>query len=198
MRRVVWVLPLLFLFGCGSRPPEISNAEIQSDRAIQTFVDNTDQQQAFLLEKLRESEYGRVDTAYKNKLAEIDASIESAMKRLAGADGNITLTPGQVKSINEQLNAKRLLALQSREALRRDVDDVIATLYDAMDKNKLNLAVALKINAAIKRYDDAGIDMSAAQEGIDAIFALLKKYNIGGAKKRRGRTIQPTEGAIDE
>jgi hypothetical protein len=67
----------------------------------------------------------------------------------------------------------------------------VGSLYAARERNKINLAVATKLNAAIEQYENAGIDMSAAQKGIDEIFELLQRANIITTGKAPGPVILP-------
>jgi len=173
---IACLLPFV-LSGCwGTRPPEVAKAAAERDKALQTYVANADAEYTFLIERYREAEYARIVARLNAKYKEIDEAVQKDLAKLAGPDGKIAITPAQAESVLTQVRTKKQQAFESAESYKKKVDEVVQALYAANAKNKLNLAIATKLNEAVKAYEDAGIDMSMAQQGVDQIFLLLEKY----------------------
>jgi vancomycin resistance protein YoaR len=158
---------------------------------------NDQAEDSFVIEQYRKSEYNRISLAYDLKIKEISAALEKDLRSLAAQNtsGKIELTPDQTQSVIDQVQVKKDAALKSRDDMRDKVDIVVSALYAAREKNKLNLAIATKLNAAIEEYEQAGVDMSMAQEGIDSIFEMLQRHNVI-TKDPKGAEIEAKKTAI--
>lgn len=184
--------------GCQStRNPAVQNAVTQRDKAVRVYVLNDQAEDSFVIEQYRKSEYNRISLAYDLKIKEISAALEKDLRSLAAQNtsGKIELTPDQTQSVIDQVQVKKDAALKSRDDMRDKVDIVVSALYAAREKNKLNLAIATKLNAAIEEYEQAGVDMSMAQEGIDSIFEMLQRHNVI-TKDPKGAEIEAKKTAI--
>jgi len=173
----------LLITGCnGKRPQQVSAAVIERDKAIRTYVANDNAADAFLIEKYMEAERKQVDLLFELKVNEINEAIRGDLEALAkkSPNGKLELTPGQAMNVSAQLDAKKLAALKSRDEKYQEISKVGKLLMAAREKNKINLAIREKLNAAIAEYENAGIDMSAAEKSVAEILQLLKQYELLG------------------
>lgn len=173
----------LLITGCkGQRPEKVSAAVTERDKAIRTYVANDNAADAFLIEKYMEAERKRVDLLFELKVNEINEAIRKDLEALAkkNPNGKLELTPAQAMDVSAQLDAKKLAALKSRDEKYQEIAQVGKLLMAAREKNKINLAIREKLNAAIEEYENAGIDMSAAEKSVAEILQLLKQYELLG------------------
>jgi tricorn protease-like protein len=175
----------------------LQSAVSQRDKAVRTYVTNDGAEDAFVIESYRKAEYSRINLSYDLKEKEISLALERDLRDLAAKNpsGKLELTAAQTQNVIEQVEEKKKAALQTRDGMKEQVDMVVSALYAAREKNKLNLAIATKLNAAIEQYEEAGVDMSVAQEGIDSIFAILEKYNLL-SKDPKGAEVEAKKTAI--
>lgn len=176
------LIAVMFSFGFGgcTRPKEVSAASKARTDSIKTYVANDEVEDAFLIEKYKESEKKRVNMAYKLKMEELKAATHQDLRRQAAKspDGKLTMSPQQAFWAMQDVEDKKEAILLKRDMMLGQVDIAVSALYAARKRNKLNLAVATKLNDVIEEYENAGVDMTAAQKGIDSIFKVLEKYQI--------------------
>jgi len=183
MRTIALTIAIFILMyalaGCGPRPKKVTAAAEARNDAVKTYVMNDNAADAFLIEKYKESELKRVDMAYKLKMAELKAALKRDLETMAKASGGVLkFTPEQAASVIEKVENKKTAILLQRDIMMRQVDTVARALYTARERNKINLAIATKLNEAIEDYEGAGVDMTAAQKSIEAIILLLQKHNV--------------------
>ena len=162
-----WLPVLLFfcLAGCfgGARPPVVSEASNTKRKAYQMYAEGQEQ----ILDAIL--------AAYK---AEARARISLGMQKdIETARHNAEKTDGKV-SIDQALTFAQKL-MDERDAAMFKVDASVSQLREIMARNKVNLAIAMKLDEAIEAYETAGYDMSAAKNAVGEIMDLIAKTTKG-------------------
>ena len=162
--------------GCGKRPPAVKEASQFRDKGYQNYDKNMDEIFRFMIAKLRLSEYKRVDEKYDRAVAKAQRIYEKQVKLKAGPDGRVPAADAIL------LDKQKAAALKESEdlkiQLKSQIDQALDGTAAAYQKNKINLALANKINALIHQYDDAEVDLTAANAAIDELAKILTDFDV--------------------
>lgn len=145
--------------GCMSAkaPPEVTEGRALKRNAIQAYAQANDQIVEGILGAYRAQAYDALEQRIKR---DIDKAVVAAGK--TGGQVDITQALGFMDSLQSD-----------REAGRTKIDASIQQIRQAMDKGRVNLAIAMKIDEALEQYESAGVDMSAARKAVDDVLQLV-------------------------
>lgn len=144
---------LLFLTGCFIDPRPVQDARELRTQAITHYAANSGAMVNFAIAAYQQAEYARVDALYYQ---DTDAAKQQANAAMA------------VAKVLE-LNAKR-------DQAKAKVDAQVAKLKAIADRAQRDPAIALKLDEAVREYENAGVDITAVPGTVDGILGILKSF----------------------
>lgn len=163
MKRTLCMFGLLAIslmsmgFSCSAPDARVGNAMDLRDQALLNYSANTDVVVKGILEGYRGASLKQVEDFYAQDLSKVATN--------AGPDGKVDAA----KAVQFLLEAD-----QQRQQRRKDVDDQIAKALAAYEESKKDLVIAQKLNQVLRAYENAGIDITAAQNAAQQIIDILK------------------------
>ncbi len=153
-------LPVFFclgMFSCSPPDQRANEAMDVRDQALLQFSANTDVLVDGILQGYRAAQLQQVEGFYAQDLAKVSAN--------AGADGKVDAA----KAVQFLLEADRL-----RQQRRAQVEDQVAKALATYRESKRDLIIAQKLNQVLRAYENAGVDLTAAQHAAEQLIQILK------------------------
>lgn len=163
MKRVLLMLGLFglslmcFGFSCASPDPRANEAMDVRDKALVQFSANTDIVVEGILQGYRAASLQQVEDFYAQNL-----------KKVAG-NADATGKVDAAKAVQFLLEAD-----QQRQSQKAAIEEQISKALAAYRESKRDLVIAQKLNQVLREYENAGVDVTAAQSAATQIIELLK------------------------
>lgn len=158
MKRILLVLPLVLLSGCFSKPnPQVNEAMDFRDQALLNYSANTDVIVGAILDGYRQAALKQVEDFYQQDLKKVASNMDASGKVDAAKAVQFLLEADQIRQ-------------QRKQAIEEQVSKALA----AYNESKKDLVIAQKLNQVLKAYENAGVDITAAQTAAQQIISILK------------------------
>lgn len=154
------LLPLATLTGClGTKPPAgVNEARNLKREALQSYAANNEKIVEAILQSSATEAYAHIDARFEADLAE-------ARRRAEALGGKV--------DVNLAIEGMKKLVAE-RDAARKRVDEEVEKIRGIVAQAQVDLAITMKLDEVLERYENAGIDVSIARGAAEQILGLVK------------------------
>ena len=128
-------------------------------RALAGYAEGTEMVLEAILEAYKSEAYGRIEDR-------VLADIQTARHNAEKTQGQVHID--QAIAFMQKLDSERTIGRGKADAAMDKIRAVMRTV-------RVNLAISMKLDEAIERYENAGVDMSAAKAAVSEIMGLIQQ-----------------------